>query len=704
MKHLLLSTTFLLSLSVFSFAQNRWCGHDEYRNVLEAENPGNTFLTLEARERFQRNLQENPSIGESRGGVRTIPIVFHVVYNTAGENLSDALIQQQLDKLNADFSSSYLNTQVAQFEAVAVNPMIQFCLATTNPQGGATTGITRTQTSETSFSVGNDMKSSSTGGKDPWPFNSYYNVWICDIGFDPNQGGTAGFAYLPSYGPQFEDIDGAVMAYQVIGPNETTLSHETGHYLGLHHTWGVEFESCSDDDGFTDTPNCDGPNFGSFNNNYCPLTATSCGSLDNVENFMDYASCPTMFTAQQSAYMNSVLSTNYSQFSQAGRAGLLASNGCAGQQVAAPVADFVGSPTTVSVGANVTFTDLSTNSPTGWSWTFGDGGATSSAQNPVRSYSTPGQYTVTLTASNGTGSDSETKVNYITVTSGGGSSTSCDSLVYLDGEFIAQINATDEPNFTAQLIDNDQEPVFTQLANLGYDSGWLPFYEVIAPGDTNFFWGATSYFENNTVAADNWITMGPITIPSDGADLTWRHSFANMNYRDGYRVLLNYTGTDVADFAGGTVLFSVADNDASTAGDVTWANQSVNLPGGTYAGQQVYIGFNHNALDMYDLYLDDIYMNGCNTTIVGVQEEENIAMQVFPNPSSANFTIRFTKKSPKTALALYNAVGQKVWSKVISAQGAVNIEIETESLASGLYTLVLNNDANNVSQKLVLNK
>jgi len=704
MKYLLLSSFVFLTFSFSALAQNRWCGHDEYRDFLEAENPGNTFLTLEARERFHRNLQENPSLGEARGGVRTIPVVFHVVYNTAAEDLSDALIQQQLDKLNMDFSTAYLSTQVSQFEAVAVNPMIQFCLASTNPQGTATTGITRTQTNVTSFSVGNDMKSSTTGGKDPWPFNSYYNVWICDIGFNPNQGGTAGFAYLPSYGPQFEDIDGAVMAYQVIGPNETTLSHETGHYLGLNHTWGVQFESCSDDDGFTDTPNCDGPNFGSFNNNYCPLTASSCGNLSNVENFMDYASCPTMFTAQQSAYMNSVLSTNYSQFSQAGRASLVTSNGCAGQQVAAPVADFVGSPTTVAVGANVTFTDLSTNSPTGWSWTFGDGGATSTAQNPVRSYSAPGQYTVTLTASNGTGSDSETKVNYITVTSGGGSSTSCDSLVYLDGEFIAQINSIDEANFVAQLIDNDQEPVNANLAVAGYDSGWLPFYEVIAPGDTNFFWGATSWHDNIAIAADNWITMGPITIPSDGADLSWLHSFSDMEYRDGYRVLLNYTGTDVLDFAGGTVLFSVADNAVSTAGDVAWASQSVNLSGATYAGQQVYIGFNHNALNMFVLYLDDIYMNGCNTTIVGLNEPESNTLEVYPNPSSENFSVRFENQSPTSNLTLFNSLGQQVWSKVVSTQGAISVTIETQTLSGGLYTLILNDETKSVSKKLVLNK
>src|SRR5690606_444967 len=114
--------------------------------------------------------------------------------------------------------------------------------------------------------------------------------------------------YLPSYGSQFEAIDGTVLAYQVVGGNETTLSHETGHCMGLHHPWGEQFESCNDDDGFTDTPNSDGPNYGSFQNNYCPLNAQSCGSLDNVENFMDYSNCPTMFTQQQVNYMNAILS------------------------------------------------------------------------------------------------------------------------------------------------------------------------------------------------------------------------------------------------------------------------------------------------------------------------------------------------------------------------------------------------------------
>ncbi|MCK4761635.1 MAG: PKD domain-containing protein [Candidatus Aminicenantes bacterium] len=82
----------------------------------------------------------------------------------------------------------------------------------------------------------------------------------------------------------------------------------------------------------------------------------------------------------------------------------------------APVANFTGSPTTIYEGGTVNFTDTSTNSPTSWAWTFSGGSPSSStAQNPSVTYSTAGTYTVSLTASNSTGSDGETKTDYITV-------------------------------------------------------------------------------------------------------------------------------------------------------------------------------------------------------------------------------------------------------------------------------------------------
>jgi len=83
-----------------------------------------------------------------------------------------------------------------------------------------------------------------------------------------------------------------------------------------------------------------------------------------------------------------------------------------------PVAAFSGSPTSGEVPLTVNFTDESTNSPTSWSWTFGDGG-TSTAQNPSYEYAAAGTYTVELTVTNAYGSDTETKTDYITVTEQG---------------------------------------------------------------------------------------------------------------------------------------------------------------------------------------------------------------------------------------------------------------------------------------------
>ena len=84
-----------------------------------------------------------------------------------------------------------------------------------------------------------------------------------------------------------------------------------------------------------------------------------------------------------------------------------------------PVANFTGNPTSGAAPLTVAFTDTSTNSPTSWSWTFGDGG-TSTAQSPSHTYTSAGTYTVALTATNAYGSNTNTKTNYITVTSGGG--------------------------------------------------------------------------------------------------------------------------------------------------------------------------------------------------------------------------------------------------------------------------------------------
>ena len=81
-----------------------------------------------------------------------------------------------------------------------------------------------------------------------------------------------------------------------------------------------------------------------------------------------------------------------------------------------PSADFAGTPLSGAAPLSVAFSDSSTNTPTKWHWDFGDAAAdTSALQNPTFEYDTAGTYTVALTAYNADGSDTETKVGYVTV-------------------------------------------------------------------------------------------------------------------------------------------------------------------------------------------------------------------------------------------------------------------------------------------------
>ena len=108
------------------------------------------------------------STSMAANSIITIPVVVHVVYNNVTENISDAQIYSQLEILNEDFrrlNSDTVNTP-AMFQSVAADTEIEFCLAVNDPDGNPTTGITRTSTSQSSFSTNDGVKYSASGGVD----------------------------------------------------------------------------------------------------------------------------------------------------------------------------------------------------------------------------------------------------------------------------------------------------------------------------------------------------------------------------------------------------------------------------------------------------------------------------------------------------------------------------------------------------------
>ncbi len=298
MKRLILLSFFTLLFAINVDAQ-RNCGAMDHLEHLQELDP-KMDLRIEKIEKATRAFLEKDE-SQRMDGVITIPVVFHVVYNTTAENISDARILDQLDALNADFRRT--NPDADGTWPQAADSEFEFCLATTDPNGAATTGINRVQTSVTAFGTNDNVKFSSSGGVDAWNTSEYLNIWVCNIG-----GGILGYAQFPG-GPAA--TDGVVNLYSATGgPNVQgtavpynlgrTLTHEVGHYLNLRHIWGDG--GCGVDDFVTDTPTSDASNFG------CATGHISCGSVDMVENYMDYSddACMNLFTEGQKTRMRAL--------------------------------------------------------------------------------------------------------------------------------------------------------------------------------------------------------------------------------------------------------------------------------------------------------------------------------------------------------------------------------------------------------------
>jgi len=252
----------------------------------------------------------------AKPGITTIPVVVHVVHNSAAENISLAQIRSQIRVLNRDFRAT--NTDKSKvptpFKGLVADSRIQFALAKKDPQGKPTNGVTRTKTTRTSFGTNDSVKSSATGGQDAWPTNKYLNIWVCQL-----SGGLLGYAQFPGGPPA---TDGVVVTHTAFGTSGTaappfnlgrTATHEVGHWLNLRHIWG-DTEDCSGTDFVADTPNAAGPNFGTPN-----FPRVSCSNGPNGDmfmNYMDYVDdvAMFMFTPQQVARMQATLDNERNTF------------------------------------------------------------------------------------------------------------------------------------------------------------------------------------------------------------------------------------------------------------------------------------------------------------------------------------------------------------------------------------------------------
>ena len=146
------------------------------------------------------------------------------------------------------------------------------------------------------------------------------------------------------------------------------------------------------------------------------ITAINNWTVGNLANIALPVACEN----QADVYLRWIMTTNTgingTQSVQAGNATYIDDIYVYGVSLSAPpVANFTASTTSGCEGVSITFTDASTNTPTSWAWDFGGGATNSTLQNPTVTFNTAGTYTITLTATNAFGNDSEVKTSYITI-------------------------------------------------------------------------------------------------------------------------------------------------------------------------------------------------------------------------------------------------------------------------------------------------
>ncbi len=303
MRTYLLGIAILLSAAAFG---QRECASTEYLAVQKAMFPGLEQKFEQVENFIQHQKAQQKTFDNIANGIQLIkiPVVVHILYNNASQNISEERIASQIDALNRDFRRKNPDTASTpvRFLPFAADIQIEFYLAKSDPDGRATNGIIRKQTPVTAFRTDDKIKYDHTGGSNAWDTRSYLNIWV-----GPTQS-IIGYSSMPG---STQETDGVVVATAAFGIHNSgpynmgrTAVHEVGHWLGLKHIWGDSY--CGDD--LVD----DTPSQGNFTPG-CPTSfRTSCnnGNLgDMYMNYMDYTSdaCVNLFTEGQKQRMRSLL-------------------------------------------------------------------------------------------------------------------------------------------------------------------------------------------------------------------------------------------------------------------------------------------------------------------------------------------------------------------------------------------------------------
>lgn len=641
----------------------------------------------------------------------TIPVVFHILHTNGPENISDANCIAALANINNDYARTGSDTGTISplFKSLYVNCDIKFMLAHKDPYGNCTSGINHYYNTSTDWnqSAPNYAYTGTTAGK--WNPTKYLNIYvvrsICPTTSTCSSAGgvVVGYTYKPGTWPTGSAADAFVIRSGWVSGNITdsrTLSHEIGHWLNLSHTFGNTNNpgvSCGDD-GVADTP----ATKGYFST--CPSSSTgnTCvgSGQANVENIMDYSSCPKNFTQGQTNVMRAALASSTSGRNNLWSSANLTATDVNGTGVCAPIADchsIFGTSInvyTVCAGGSLTFIDDSYNGPvTTRLWSASGGAVIANPANASTSINFPtlGVQSVTLNVSNASGSSSIVKT--VNVLSG-----------------VANYATTYQESFETTGL-----PANWAVINQTGGTTWQQYFGAAASGNN-------SYYINNSVNPNNAIDI--LETPSydflnnPGATFTFKYAYAmyNSSWADVFKIQASsncggswsdiYTPTPgtMASGSGGVTttpftptstqfkLYTLTSHPAFN----TFKTQP-NVKIRFYFKEDPLSGFGNN------IYLDDINFN----SPLSVNElTKSIGLSVYPNPTNGSSNVEFTlNDNANIKISVTDVIG-----RIVEQEKSLDLNAgfhkytinENQKLSQGVYMINLELNGQKMSRKLIV--
>lgn len=631
------------------------------------------------------------------GETYTIPVVFHVVHNNGEENISPEQIESAIDVMNKDFSAQTngIGYVVSAFADLVSNTGIQFALAKRDPEGNCTNGIIRT-VSQATYEGGNNLTMLSP----IWDRSSYLNIWVCSS----IEGGAAGYSRYPSsvnsaYGAT---IDGIVIKHDYVGRIGTSnnnkshaLTHEVGHWLDLPHLWGstndpeVE-ENCFTDDGIADTPNTIGWTS-------CDVAGESCGSLDNVQNFMEYSYCSKMYTHGQSQRMAAALNSSIAQRNQLWQESNLIATGIYEDPVICAV-QFTAGNRTICVGDSVQFEDYSYGGVTNRMWIF-EGGSpgVSEMAEPYITYGNPGLYSVALAAGDSFETLSLVEADYVRVLD-----TSLVSLPFFEG--FEDVNS----------FQNEESPVW-YTENVNGTNAWGITGEAAASGSQS---AMIQGLQSGNGEKANLLsqTFNMAYFDSSNARLSFKYSCKRKQSNSSDKLIVyvsrncgeNWIARKTLE---GDELYTVSGFQSAPffpENESEWGMVEVNNLVPVYFTSEFRVRFEFISQNGNNVFLDNINLTDAFSVSVNNIEAIQKSIQIFPNPANniVNVEIEMPSELSNFEINLHDVSGRLIRNVYLgrASTGKRTIEMDVNNLPNGLYFLHFNTREGRFAKKFVVSK